>query len=282
MHAEILGHRMAWVEAGEGDPIVFLHGNASSSYVWRNVIPHVAGAGLCLAPDLIGMGDSAKLPPGDRRRYAFDRHRRFLDALLAHLSVTDRVTLVGHDWGSALVFDWANRHRDAVKGICYMEALVRPLTWEEWPPPERSMLRNLRGAPGDDLVLRQNVVVKQMLPRWVLRDLSFGERREYRRPFRRQGEDRLPTLAWMQELPIGGAPADVVSIVDSYAAWLARSTVPKLFVNGEPGWMLTGAQREYCRMWPNQTEVAVQGTHLLQEDSPDEIGRALSTWYASL
>ena len=274
----VRGKRMAYVEVGEGDPIVFLHGNPTSSYLWRNVIPHLAARGRCVAPDLIGMGDSEKLEDGGPGRYRFVEHREYLDALLAALGVTERVVLVLHDWGSALGFDWANRHRAAVRGIAYMEAIVKPLTWDEWPPPVKPVFQALRSPAGEKMILEQNVFVEQILPGAVLRRLTDAEMAVYRRPFAAAGEGRRPTLSWPREIPVDGQPADVVEIVRSYGEWLSTAAVPKLFVDAEPGAILRGAARQLCRSWPNQTEVRVKGVHFVQEDSPDEIGRAIAEW----
>ncbi len=273
---------MAYVEDGAGDPIVFLHGNPTSSYLWRNVMPHLEGLGRCIAPDLIGMGDSDKLEPSGPERYRFVEHRRYLDGLLDALRVEKKVTIVGHDWGSALGFDWANRHRDAVKGIAYMEAIVRPLAWAEWPEVIRKLFQGFRSEAGEAMILEKNVFVERVLPGSVLRGLTDEEMAVYRRPFAEPGEARRPTLTWPREIPLDGEPADVVAIVQAYADWLATSAVRKLFVNAEPGAILVGAQREFCRSWPNQTEVTVKGSHFIQEDSPDAIGRAVADWYRGL
>ena len=282
-HCDVLGKRMAYVEVGTGDPIVFLHGNPTSSYLWRNIIPYVAGAGRCIAPDLIGQGDSGKLDDSGPDSYTFVQHREYLFALLEQLGVTGNVTLVVHDWGSALGFDWARQHPDAVKGICYMEAIVRPIgSWDEWPENARGVFQGFRSEAGEEMVLEKNLFVEGVLPNAIIRDLSPEEHDEYRRPFVEPGESRRPTLTWPRQIPIAGEPADVVAIVAGYAEWLATSPIPKLFVNAQPGAILTGAQREFCRTWPNQTEVTVSGTHFVQEDSPDEIGGALADWYAGL
>jgi haloalkane dehalogenase len=279
---EVLGSRMATVETGSGDPIVFLHGNPTSSYLWRNVIPHLEGQGRCIAPDLIGMGDSAKLGPSGPDRYTFVEHRRYLDALLEALEVRERVTLVVHDWGSALGFDWANRHRDAVLGIAYMEAVVMPVTWAQWPDAARKVFQGFRSPAGENMVLESNVFVERVLPGSILRKLGDAEMEVYRRPYREPGESRRPTLTWPRQLPIEGEPAEVVEIVAGYGEWLTRCSVPKLFVNAEPGAILTGDAREFCRSWAAQREVTVKGIHFVQEDSPDEIGRAVAGWRASL
>ena len=281
-NVEVLGSKMAYVEAGSGDPVVLLHGNPTSSYLWRNVIPHLEERWRCIAPDLIGMGDSDKLEPSGPERYTFVEHRRYLDALLEALGVTENVTLVVHDWGSALGFDWANRHRDATTGIAYMEAILMPLTWEQWPEAARGVFQGFRSPAGEAMVLESNVFVERVLPGSVLRGLDEKEMEVYRRPFREPGESRRPTLTWPRQIPLEGEPAEVVEIVESYGAWLASSDLPKLFVNAEPGAILTGEQREFCRSWPNQQEVTVKGIHFIQEDSPDEIGQAVAIWRAAL
>ncbi len=278
-YVEVNGRRMAYVDVGEGDPIVFLHGNPTSSYLWRDIIPHVSHLGRCLAPDLIGMGDSDKLSEPGPGSYRFVEHRDYLDALLAQLGVTDNVTFVIHDWGSALGFDWANRHRDAVRGLVYMEAIVRPVTWDEWPDAARKIFQAMRSPAGEEIVLEKNVFVERILPSSIIRDLADDEMAEYRRPFTEPGEARRPTLTWPRQIPLEGEPADVVEIVSAYGSWLEGSDVPKLFVNADPGTILTGPQREYCRTWPNQTEVTVPGIHFIQEDSAAAIGAAIAAWY---
>ena len=281
--SEVRGRRMAHVEVGEGDPIVFLHGNPTSSYLWRNVIPHVADAGRCIAPDLIGQGDSDKLDDSGPGSYRYVEHRDYLFDLLEQLGVDENVTRVVHDWGSALGFDWARQHPDAVKGICYMEAIVQPIaSWDEWPENARGIFQGFRSEAGEGLVLEKNFFVEGVLPGAIVRNLTAEEHDEYRRPFVEPGESRRPTLTWPREIPIEGEPADMVAIVADYAEFLAGSPIPKLFVNADPGAILTGAQREFCRTWPNQVEVTVAGAHFIQEDSPDEIGAALADWYAGL
>ncbi|MDA0279763.1 MAG: haloalkane dehalogenase [Proteobacteria bacterium] len=274
----VKGKTMSYVEMGEGDPIIFQHGNPTSSYLWRNVMPHLQDQGRCIAIDLIGMGDSDKLDNPDASSYTFVQHREYLDAALAALGVERDVTLVIHDWGSALGFDWANRHRDAVKGIAYMEGIVRPVSWEEWPEAARGVFQGFRSSAGEEMVLDKNTFVERILPGSILRDLSEQEMTVYRRPFQNSGEDRRPTLTWPRQIPIDGTPADVVEIVQAYADWLTEADLPKLFINAEPGAILIGAQREFCRSWPNQSEVTVSGNHFLQEDSPHEIGQAIAAW----
>jgi haloalkane dehalogenase len=276
----VLGSEMAYVEVGEGDPIVLLHGNPTSSYLWRNVLPHLQPLGRCIAPDLIGMGDSDKLPDSGPGSYRFVEHRRYLGALLEALEVHERVTLVVHDWGSALGFDWANRHREAVKGIAYMEAIVRPQGWDHWDILKmRPVLKALRSEAGEEMVLRDNFFIEQILPKAILRPLSEEEMAAYRRPFAEPGEGRRPTLTWPREIPIEGEPADVAAIAAAYADWLATSGVPKLFVKAEPGLLMAGAANlDFARGLPAQTEVTVAGLHFVQEDSPDEIGEAIAGW----
>jgi haloalkane dehalogenase len=268
----VLDSHLAYVDVGDGDPIVLLHGNPTSSYLWRNVIPELARRGRCLAPDLIGMGDSGKAPAGG---YRLLDHVRYLDAWFAALDLR-RVVLVVHDWGSALGFHWARRHPERVRGLVYMEAIVRPLTWSEWPEAARTIFQALRTAAGEEMILAKNVFVERILPASVLRTLSLEEMDRYRAPFLEPGEGRRPTLTWPREIPIEGEPADVTALVEAYADWLGRTALPKLFVNGDPGSILVGAQREFCRAWPGQEEVTVKGRHFLQEDSPVEIGRAIA------
>ncbi|MGH7414016.1 MAG: haloalkane dehalogenase [Candidatus Rokuibacteriota bacterium] len=275
----VLDTELAYVDVGAGEPVVFLHGNPTSSYLWRNVIPQVSGVGRCLAPDLVGMGDSGKAPAGS---YRFVDHARYLDAWLDAVIPAGRATLVVHDWGSALGFHWARRHPERVRGLVYMEALVRPVTWAEWPEPARKIFQALRSPAGEEMVLQKNVFVERILPASVLRGLGEAEMAVYRRPFLEPGESRRPTLTWPREIPIGGEPADVMAITDAYARWLAESDVPKLFVNADPGVILTGAQREFCRSWPNQEEITVRGSHFVQEDSPREIGEAIARFVSRI
>ncbi len=274
----VLGKRMAYVEAGQGDPIVFLHGNVTSSFMWRNVMPHLEALGRCIAVDNIGQGDSEKLRPSGPGSYRLTEHQRYVDALLAELGVDRNATLVVHDWGSQLGFTWAYHHPDAVKGIVYLQALVGNFSWDQWPPEVQALFRRFRSPEGEELVLQQNFFVERILPAMVMRKLTDAEMDEYRRPFRNPGEDRRPTLTWPRELPIEGEPADVLAIIERNSAWLATSHVPKLFINAEPGAVLVGRHREICRSWPNQTEVTVRGLHYVHEDSPDEIGHAIRKW----
>ena len=283
MFAEVKGRRMAYIDAGQGDTaIVFQHGNPTSSYLWRNVMPHCEGLGRLVACDLIGMGDSDKLPNSGPNRYTYAEQREHLFALWDQLSLGSRIVLVIHDWGSALGFEWARKHPDRVAGIAYMEAIVTPVTWADWPENARRVFQGFRSGGGEDMVLEKNVFVERVLPGSVIRKMTDAEMAEYRRPFANPGEDRRPTLTWPRQIPVEGTPADVVAVVEDYSAWLAKSDVPKLFINADPGSILVGRQRELCRTWPNQTEVTVKGLHFVQEDSPDEIGGAVADFVRKL
>jgi len=270
--------RMAFVDVGKGDPVVFLHGNPTYSFLWRNVIPHVREVTRCLAPDLIGMGFSGKSPTGS---YRFADHSLYLDAWFEALDLRERVTLVVHDWGSALGFDWARRHPECVAGIVYMEAIVKPLDWKQWPEAMRPLFQALRSPAGEEMVLEKNVFVEALLPGAMKAKLSDDEMNAYRAPFLEPGESRRPTLAWPREIPLDGEPTDVAGIVESYARWLETADVRKLFINAEPGTILTGEQREYCRSWPHQKEITVPGIHYVQEDSAEAIGQAVAEFVRS-
>jgi haloalkane dehalogenase len=273
----LMGTRMAYVDAGAGDPIVFLHGNPTPSFLWRNIIPHLLPFGRCLAPDYLGMGNSGAAPDG---RYRFTDHQRYLDAWFDALALDRNVILVLHDWGSALGFSWAERHPERVEAIVYMESIVRPfLSWEEWPDATRAFFQAQRSPKGEELILEKNLFIEYLLP---LRNIAPEVLEVYRRPYRTPGPTRLPMLAWTRDLPIAGEPADVVAIVESYARWLSKSPIPKLFIDAEPAGFLIGAQREFCRGWPNQQTVTVPGSHFLQEDSPEEVGKAAARFVAKV
>jgi haloalkane dehalogenase len=281
-YVDVLGARMAYHERGEGAPVLLLHGNPTSSYLWRDLLPELKGRGRLIVPDLIGMGDSSKLPNPDNDTYRFITHRNYLGGFIdAVVGSTESIVLVVHDWGSALGFDWANHHRDRIRGIAYMEAIVRPVAgWEEWSPAATPIFQGFRSDKGEAMILDRNMFVERVLPGSVLRKLTEAEMAEYRRPFSRR-EDRWPTLTWPRQIPIAGEPADVVQIAADYSSWMAENDLPKLFVNAEPGAILIGAVREFCRAWKNQTEVTVPGSHFIQEDSGPAIGRAVSEWMQS-
>jgi len=279
---EVNGKRMAYVEIGDGDPIVFQHGNPTSSYLWRNIMPHLQNQGRCIAVDLIGMGDSDKLDNSGPDSYRFVEHREYLFAAWEALGITKNVTLVLHDWGTALGFHWAFQNQAAVLGITHMEGIVKPVGWSDWPESATPVFQGFRSAAGEAMILDKNVFVERVLPGSVIREMSAEEMAVYRRPFENAGEDRRPTLSWPRQIPIDGEPADVASIVREYGAWLQTSEIPKLFINAEPGAILTGEQREFCRGWKNTTEVTVPGIHFIQEDSPHEIGNAIAEWRSSI
>ena len=278
---EVNGKQMAVHDSGSGRAVVFLHGNPTSSYLWRNIIPHLTSVARCVAPDLIGHGDSDKLDDTSPGQYSFVQHREYLDGVLDALDLGDDIILVIHDWGSALGFDWANRHRDRVAGIVFMEAIVRPVTWEEWPNLARPIFQAFRSEAGEEMIMGRNLFVEAVLPGSIIRNLAQPEIDEYRKPFV-ESQHRRPTLTWPRQIPIDGEPADVVEIAQAYADWLSASPMPKLFINAEPGAILTGPQREFARSWPNLTEVTVKGSHFIQEDSPDEIGEAIMNWMSTL
>ena len=276
------GKNIAYFEQGEGKPIVLLHGNPTSSFLWRNVVPELEGCGRIIVPDLIGQGDSEQLPASDGPcRYGFSTAYQYLDGLLSQLEVKQNVTLVIHDWGSALGFHWAKNHPDAVTGIAYMEAIVMPMEWSDWPESARGIFQGFRSEKGEDLILDRNMFIEAVLPSSVIRDLSEEEMEHYRAPFKERN-NRQVTLNWPREIPISGEPENMVELVSEYGAWLEKSdSMRKLFINADPGSILIGRAREYCRSWPNQQEVTVKGTHFIQEDSPQEIGQAVADWLAS-
>jgi haloalkane dehalogenase len=279
----VRGHRLAHIEMGQGAPIVLLHGNPTSSFLWRDVMPPLAGLGRVIAPDLIGHGDSDKLPASlGPERYTLEGTYELLAAQLAALVGNQPVTLVLHDWGSALGFHWARLHPQQVRGIAYMEAIVMPIpSWDDWPQKARGIFQGFRSPKGEDLILKRNLFIEGVLPGSILRKLSDDEMAAYRAPFVRE-EDRQPMLNWPRQIPIAGEPPEVVALVQHYAQWLSTSPVPKLFVNADPGSILVGAQREFCRSWPNQQEVTVPGVHFIQEDSGAAIGQAVAAWLSHL
>lgn len=282
---KINGYTMRYVEMGnpEGRPIVFQHGNPTSSYLWRNIMPYAEELGRCIAIDLIGMGDSDKLAEDYPNRYRFSCHSDFLESALDAISATQDIIFVVHDWGSALGFDYSCRHPDRVAAICYMEAIVQPIaSWDDWPESARAIFQAFRSDAGETVILEKNVFVERVLPGSILRTLTEDEMAHYRAPFAAAGEARRPTLTWPREIPIDGAPADVVARVQAYADFMAQSQMPKLFINAEPGSILVGNQRAFCRTWPNQREVTVSGSHFIQEDSPDAIGAAINDWIKAI
>lgn len=277
-YVTVHGHRMACVDTGSGEAIVFLHGNPTSSYLWRNVMPHLEACGRLIAPDLIGMGDSDKLADSGPDSYRFVEHRRYLDALLDALDLGDAVTFVAHDWGSAFAFDWARRYPERVRGIAHMESMVAPLTWTDLPESMRPLFEGFRSETGEEMVLTNNTFVEQLLPGAIQRALDHAEMTEYRRPFAKPGESRRPTLTWPRQIPLDGAPEDVHAVIETYSSWLRTSEIPKLLIRAEPGAILRDRTLAIARSFPNQQETSVAGIHFIQEDAPDDIGEAVRDW----
>jgi haloalkane dehalogenase len=280
--ASVNGKQIAYVEEGSGNPIVLLHGNPTSSFLWRNVIPELVKSGRVIAPDLIGQGDSEKLPTSEGpERYSLEVAYSYVDGLLEAIGANQNVTLVIHDWGSGIGFLWAMRHAAAVKGVAYMEAIVKAISWADWPESAVGMFKGFRSEKGEDLILKRNMFIEGVLPSSVIRTLSEAEMEAYRAPHPTP-DDRQPLLSWPRELPLDGEPANVVALVNQYSAFMAASEIPKLFINADPGSILVGPQREFCRSWPNQQEVTVKGLHFVQEDSPVEIGQAVASWLKAI
>lgn len=282
-YVKIHGKQMAYVEMGVGEPVVFLHGNPTSSYLWRNIMPYISDTHHAIAPDLIGMGDSEKLDQPDKNSYTFVEHRKYLDGFMDELIPEGQVTLVIHDWGSALGFDWARCNPERVKGICFMEAIVAPVkSWDHWPEDARQIFKAMRSPAGEEIILKKNLFIEGILPSAIMRPLSETEMAVYRMPFLNAGEDRRPTLTWPRQIPIEGEPKEVHDIVTEYASWLPETEFPKLFINADPGSILLDHARAFVRSWKNVTEKTVSGTHFIQEDSPHEIGQALRDWIGNI
>ena len=276
-YIDVLGKQIAYVEMGDGDPIIFQHGNPTSSYLWRNILPQLQGLGRCIAMDLIGMGDSEKLEDEGNMTYSYNTHKKYFDGFLDAIGVESNATLVIHDWGSALGFDWANNYPEKVKAICYMEGIVQSMEWEDWNEDAKGIFQGFRSPAGEEMILEKNLFIEAVLPGSILRKLSDAEMNEYRRPFNDK-KSRRPTLDWPRQIPLENDPPEICKIVDSYSQWMAENNIPKLFINAEPGAILIGKQREFCRTWKNQKEVTVKGSHFIQEDSPNEIGNAIFDW----
>ena len=277
------GQKLAYIDVGEGTPIVMLHGNPTSSFLWRNIIPHLNDLGRVIVPDLIGHGDSDKLPVSmGPDRYTFENTFKYIDKLLNELEINQDITLILHDWGSALGFYWAMKNPEKIKAICYMEAIVSPINWSDWPEQARGIFKGFRSAKGEDLILKRNMFIEAVLPSSIIRKLTKDEMDEYRKPFLNEN-DRQVTLNWPRQIPIEGEPSHMFRLVTSYAEWISNDgDIPKLFINADPGSILIGNQREFCRGWKNQTEVTVNGLHFIQEDSPHEIGEAISSWMRNI
>ena len=281
-YAEINNKKMAYIDEGNGDTFLFLHGNPTSSYLWRNIAPYVEDIGRVVIPDLIGMGDSEKLDGVDNEGYKYHGQYGYLTGLLDTLELGNDIHLIIHDWGSAMGFQFARENPDRVKSITYMEAIVMPLTWEQWPDAATKIFQLFRSDAGEELVLEKNFFVERIL----LADSATGytdeEKAEYIRPFLEEGEDRRPTLTWPRQIPLDGEPNAVVEEVRKNAEFHKDSEIPKLFINANPGSILVGEQREFARTWKNQTEITVSGNHFIQEDSSEEIGTALRDFVKAL
>ena len=281
-YKDIKNSKMAFIDEGSGDTFLFLHGNPTSSFLWRNIAPHVEDIGRIVIPDLIGMGDSDKLEGVDNPGYKYHGQYSYLTALMDELDLGDNIHLIIHDWGSAMGFQFARENKDRIKSITYMEAIVMPLTWDQWPDPATKIFGLFRSQAGEELVLEKNFFVERIL----LADSSTGyteeEKSEYIRPFINPGEDRRPTLTWPRQIPLDGEPSEVVEEVKLNAEFHKESDIPKLFINADPGSILIGDQREFARSWKNQTEITVSGNHFIQEDSSEEIGAALRNFVESL
>lgn len=278
----VMGRQMAVIDEGQGRSIVFQHGNPTSSYLWRNVMRGCEGLGRLIACDLIGMGDSDKLPGEGDARYGWDVHYAHLCALWDQLDLGDRIIVVIHDWGSSLGFQWIMDHADRIAGVVYMEAIATPMTWEHWPEGARSIFQGFRSAAGEKLILDRNLFIEGVLPGSVIRRMSDTEMDEYRRPFLIPGEDRRPMLTWPRHIPIDGEPPAIVERARAYGAFMQTSAIPKLFINADPGSILVGPARDYCRTWANQREVTVPGLHFIQEDSPAEIAAEIRNFVAEI
>jgi len=279
---DVESKKIAYIDEGHGDPIVLIHGNPTSSFLWRNIVPELLNSGRVIVPDLIGQGDSEKLPVSDGTdRYSLEVAYKYVDGLLQNIGADNNVTLVIHDWGSGIGFLWAMRNPNAVKGVAYMEAIVKPMSWDDWPEGGVGIFKGFRSEKGEDLILNRNMFIEGVLPSSVIRELSENEMNAYRAPHLKE-EDRQPLLNWPRQIPLEGEPKNVVSLVNDYGAFMSRSNMPKLFINADPGSILLGKQREFCRSWPNQKEVTVKGIHFIQEDSPVEIGQAVAEWLETI
>ena len=279
---DVESKKIAYIDEGHGDPIVLIHGNPTSSFLWRNIVPELLNSGRVIVPDLIGQGDSEKLPVSDGSdRYSLEVAYKYVDGLLQNIGAYNNVTLVIHDWGSGIGFLWAMRNPNAVKGVAYMEAIVKPMSWDDWPEGGVGIFKGFRSEKGEDLILNRNMFIEGVLPSSVIRELTEKEMNAYRAPHIKE-EDRQPLLNWPRQIPLEGEPEDIVSLVNDYGAFMSSSNIPKLFINAEPGSILLGKQREFCRSWPNQKEVTVKGIHFIQEDSPVEIGQAVAEWLETI
>ncbi len=274
-YIQVKNKSMAYVDEGEGNTFLFLHGNPTSSFLWRNIAPHVEDIGRVVIPDLIGMGDSEKLDGVDNEGYTYHGQYGYLTELLENLDLGNNIHLIIHDWGSAMGFQFARENPERVKSITYMEAIVMPLTWKQWPDAATKIFQLFRSDAGEELILEKNFFVERILLADSATGYSDEEKAEYIRPFFNEGEDRRPTLTWPRQIPLDGEPNEVVEEVRKNAEFHKDSEIPKLFISANPGSILVGEQREFARTWKNQTEITVNGNHFIQEDSSEEIGTAL-------
>ena len=274
----VFSKKIAYVDEGKGQPILFIHGNPTSSYLWRNIIKVLVNKYRCIAPDLIGMGDSDKLDSPSQENYSLKEHIKWFDGFIASINVDKKIILVIHDWGSAIGFDFAKKNPERIAGIVYMEAIVCPMKWDYWPEDATKVFKLMRSEVGEELILEKNIFVERILPSSIIRKLSEEEMNQYRKPFLKVGSDRQPTLSWPRQIPLEGEPEEVINIVNEYAEFMKKTYIKKLFINADPGSILIGPQREFCRSWLNQKEVTVSGKHFIQEDSPQEIADEINLW----
>jgi haloalkane dehalogenase len=272
--------KMAFIEVGRGDPIVFIHGNANSAYMWRNILPYMEDLGRLIAIDNIGQGDSDKLPDSGPGSYTLAEHQVYINGIMEALDINKNVTLVMHDWGGPLGLTWARSHSENIKGLVHCEIVVgNHSSYDDYPDGHGERLKRVRGPDGEKLVMTDNYFIEKIYMGGVIRNIDDETMAEIRRPYEGPRENRRPTLTWPRQIPIGGKPKDVADLVDDLSFWMAENDIPKLFIRAEPGQILFGRDLEIINSWANQKTVTVAGLHHPQEDSPDDIGIALRNWY---
>ncbi len=270
-YIDVKGKKLAYIDQGKGDAIVFIHGNPASSYLWRNIAPNFIKSYRVIVPDLIGMGDSEKLGGVDNPEYSFNGHYNFLDEFLIKLNLGEKINLVIHDWGCGLGLKFARLHPEIISSITFMEGITVPLKWEQWPEAGTKIFKLFRSEVGEELILDKNIFVERILFADPITPMSNETKEEYLRPFLNPGEDRRPTLTFPRNIPLDGEPNDTYVEINKNAEFHKNSNIPKLFINADPGFLLVGSQRDEVRNWNNLKEVTVKGNHFIQEDSPDEI-----------
>ena len=270
-YIDVKGKKLAYIDQGKGDAIVFIHGNPASSYLWRNIAPNFIKSHRTIVPDLIGMGDSEKLGGVDNPEYSFNGHYNFLDEFLIKLNLGEKINLVIHDWGCGLGLKFARLHPEIISSITFMEGITVPLKWEQWPEAGTKIFKLFRSEVGEELILDKNIFVERILFADPITPMSDKTKEEYLRPFLNPGEDRRPTLTFPRNIPLDGEPNDTYVEINKNAEFHKNSNIPKLFINADPGFLLVGSQRDEVRNWNNLKEVTVKGNHFIQEDSPDEI-----------